>query len=105
MELLLEEKNYLKEQIKKTPSFIRRWTIFESRLPQMPEKQISYFLNQATQKNKAIVIQMNELDENDSPRECVGIPQNFRNKEQIIIKQMNTLFLCKFNSIRHIRLV
>lgn len=74
-------------------------------LPQMPSKQLAFFLRQSMEKKMSVTIQLNPATKKEPVREYTGIPRlSSKSDNLFIIKERNTLYLCPFASIRHVRI-
>ncbi|ALV20924.1 MAG: hypothetical protein RR548_01800 [Carnobacterium sp.] len=75
--------------------------------PQMPEHQIRYFLMQAYERRKPIVLQMNKTKHILTIDEQKGILRYAPNKKSLIILESlsrQTTYMLSFEDIRHVRL-
>ncbi|WP_051258414.1 hypothetical protein [Atopococcus tabaci] len=74
-------------------------------LPQMPSKQLAFFLRQSMEKKMTITIQLNPSEKRGPVREHTGVLRlSSKSDNLFIVENNNTLYLCPFAQIRHIRI-
>lgn len=74
---------------------------------QMPEPQITYFLTQAYERKKSVILQMNKTEYNLFINEQIGIIKHIENKRGMLVLESSDcdlIHMLSFNDIRHIRL-
>lgn len=74
--------------------------------PQMPMKQVSYFIRQAVRKKYMITIQINPTPYNNRVSEATGMAHFSPYSSQVILTAQGkkTTYLINAETIRHIRL-
>lgn len=106
------KKNTLEEPVHPFTYLQKKFFLFNTAnelalLPQMPEEQLTYFLNQAFTKKRKIILQLNQLDHHSDFTEVTGYIRSTSSKRpQIILENpLNRMtYLVLPSDIRHIRL-
>lgn len=106
------KKNTLEEQVHPFTFLQKKFFLFNTTnelalLPQMPEEQLTYFLNQAFTKKRKIILQLNQLDHLSEVTEVTGYIRSTPSKRpQIILENpLNRMtYLVLPSDIRHVRL-
>lgn len=106
------KKNTLEEPVHPFTFLQKKFFLFNTTneltlLPQMPEEQLTYFLNQAFTKKRKIILQLNQLNYDSDFTEVTGYIRSTSSKRpQIILENpLNRMtYLVLPSDIRHIRL-
>ncbi|WP_192986794.1 hypothetical protein [Carnobacterium mobile] len=103
------EKNFAEKQ----PNFFSKKVVLSKEtdslqvLPQMPKHQVQYFLTQAYERRKPIILQTNKTKHILTIQEQKGLLRYAPNKKNLLILESSNhqmTYMLSFDDIRHVRL-
>lgn len=103
------EKNFAEKQ----PNFFSRKVVLSKDmdslqvLPQMPKHQVLYFLTQAYERRKPIILQTNKTKHVLTVQEQKGLLRYAPNQKKLLILEnsdQQMTYMLSFDDIRHVRL-